>query len=63
MLFSNDLYAPKKGRILHNENLTSNKKKFGYQDFNERSADMLIFAYTFEIQNKKNVISDKNFEI
>ena len=48
--FSNNLFALKKCRILHNENLTSNKKKFGYQAFNEHSADRLIIvAYIFEI--------------
>ena len=26
-------------RILYNENLTSNKKRFGYQAFNDYSAD------------------------
>ena len=47
--FSNDLFALKKCRILHIENLTSNKKKFGYQAFNEHSADKLVVAYIFEI--------------
>ena len=35
-------------RILHNENLTNNKN-FGYQAFNDHSADKLIVAYIFEI--------------
>ena len=47
--FSNDLFALKKCRILHIENLTSNKKKFGCQAFNKRNADKLIVAYIFEI--------------
>ena len=47
--FSNDLFALKKCCILHIENLTSNKKKFGYQAFNEHSADKLVVAYIFEI--------------
>ena len=37
--FSNDLFAQKKCRILHNEYLTSRKKKYGYQAFNEYIAD------------------------
>ena len=36
--FSNDYFALKKCRILHIKNLTSNKK-FGYQAFNEYSAN------------------------
>ena len=40
--FSNDLFALMKCRILHIENLTSNKKKIGYQAINEHSADKLI---------------------
>ena len=47
--FLNDLFALKKCRILHIDNLTSNKKKFGYQAFNEHSADKLVIAYIFEI--------------
>ena len=43
--FSNDLFAPKKCRILQIENLTYNKQSFGYQAFNEHSADELIVAY------------------
>ena len=46
--FSNDRFALKKCRIWHIENLTS-IKKFGYQAFNEHSADKLTVAYIFEI--------------
>ena len=42
--FSNDLFTPKKCRILHVENLTNNKKKFGYQAFYEHSGAKLIVA-------------------
>ena len=48
-----DLFALKKCCILHIENLTINKKKFGYQGFNEHSADKLVVAYIFEKLNKK----------
>ena len=41
---SNDLFAPDKCRILHIENLTSNKKNCGYQAFNENSAGKLVAA-------------------
>ena len=47
--FSNDIFALKKCSILHIENLTSNKTIFGYQAFNEHSADKLVVAYIFEI--------------
>ena len=46
--FSNYLFALKKCRIWHIENLTSNKK-FGHQAINEHSADKLTVAYIFEI--------------
>ena len=46
--FSNDHFTLKKCRILHIENLTSNKKN-GYQPFNEHSADKLGVAFIFEI--------------
>ena len=46
--FLNDLFALKKCRILHIDNLASNKK-FGYQAFNEHSADKLVIAYIFQI--------------
>ena len=42
--FSNDLLALKKCYILHIENLKSNKK-FGYQAFNDHSAEKLIAAF------------------
>ena len=45
----NYLIALKKCRILHIENLTSNTIFFGYEDFNELSAETLIVAYIFEI--------------
>ena len=38
-------------------------KKFGYQAFDEDTADYIIFAYIFEIWNKKIGVSDVNFEI
>ena len=44
--FSNDLFARKKCRILHIENLKSNNKD---QAFNEQSGDKLVVAYIFEI--------------
>ena len=47
--FSNDLFALKKCCILHIENLTSNKKKFGYQAFNEHIADKVVVEYIFKI--------------
>ena len=47
--FSIDLFALKKCRILHIENLTSNKKFSGIKLFNEHCADNLIVAYVFEI--------------
>ena len=37
--FSNDIFALKKCWILHIENISSNKQKFGYQAFNEHGAD------------------------
>ena len=40
---SNDLFALKKCRIKHIENLRSNKN-FGYQAFNEHSSDKLVVA-------------------
>ena len=46
--FFNDLFALKKCRILHTENLTC-YIKFGYQLFNEHSADKLVVAYISEI--------------
>ena len=45
--FLNDLFALKKCRILHIDNLISNKKNFGYQSLNEHSADKLVIAYIF----------------
>ena len=50
--FSNNLFAERKC-ILPIENLTSYKKKFGYQAFNEKSADQFNVACSFEIWNKK----------
>ena len=47
--FSNDLFALKKICILHIENLTINKKKFGFQAFNEHIADKLVVEYIFKI--------------
>ena len=47
--FSIDLSALKKCPILHIENLTSKKKKIGYQDYNEYSADKFNIAYIFEM--------------
>ena len=47
--FSNDLFALKKSRILHIENLISNKKKIGYQAFIEYSTNWLNIACSFEI--------------
>ena len=58
--FSNEPFALKKYRILHIENLTSNKK-FGYQTFNECSADKLNIACSFEIK-KKIGVRDVNFK-
>ena len=53
--FSNDLFALTKFLILHIENLTSKKKKFGYQAINKYSATQLIISCIFEIMNKKLV--------
>ena len=47
--FSNDLFVRKKCRILHIENLPSNKKSLGNQAFDEHSADKLVIAYIFVI--------------
>ena len=47
--FSNDLFALNKCRIFNIENLTCNKKKFGYQALSVQSADKLAVAYIFEI--------------
>ena len=61
--FSIDLFALEKYRILHIENLTSNKYNSGIKLFNEFSADLFNIAYNFETWNLKNGFSDVYFEI
>ena len=48
--YSNDLFALKKWRILHIENLTRNKKKFGYQALNELISSILPTFLKYEIE-------------
>ena len=49
--------------FFHIENLTNKQKIFGHQAFNEHNADYLDISCIFEILNKKQWVTDVNFEI
>ena len=62
-IFSIDLLALKKCRILHIENLTSNEKNSAINLLMNIELINSILSIKFEIWNLKNGVSDVNFEI